>query len=148
MVDGVNAFQSSRSSRRTATRQSFGLLFLVVAVLAGILAMHSISLPAAQPNATVAIEHADQSSSFTHGTAQVGPAPSELDCAGCGGAMIATAMSCVFALLAATVAVIAPPLAPLWWLYAALMIGVGLVILCARRLALSPSLVVLCICRT
>ncbi|MCT1767344.1 DUF6153 family protein [Brevibacterium casei] len=155
----VAATHSRRGLRGLLRCVLFGGL-LVAAVIAGLLAMHTLNLhgtPSAHAPAALSVTVADSGEAhqgvahhssagfdgLTSGTAH-DPGGSCADCGG--GTHLGMAMACVFALLLVLLALVPPRLLPGWMHIAPLPLLVERFI--DRLLSRAPSLHILCISRT
>lgn len=127
---------------------------LVAAVVAGLLAMHTLNLhgtPAAHAPAAMSVSAAgaDEAHHLAAGTHESGGTASDLGgaCTDCGGgAHLSMAMACVLALLLVLLLLVPPRLLPGWMHLAPRPLFVAGFI--DKRLSRAPSLHVLCISRT
>lgn len=124
------------------------LVVLAVALIAGILAMHSFASPASHSDMGMPTESSTAAVGSPHDTAGVFAASSP-DCVGCGEDASMTIMWCVLALLTATLLLVASKLAKGWvgvaWRH---LLTARPILTVVGFVPLPPSLTVLCISRT
>lgn len=144
-----------RSSRGTAEPHLAGtvwkaavLVVLAVALIVGILAMHSFASTASHSEMGMPTESSTAAVGSPHDTAGVFAASSP-DCVGCGEDASMTIMWCVLALLTATLLLVASKLAKGWvgvaWRH---LLTARPILTVVGFVPLPPSLTVLCISRT
>lgn len=129
-------------------RKTTAVVVLAVAVIVGILAMHSFASPASHSDIGMSAS-SSAASVVSHHTEEGVSVAASPDCVGCGEETSMALMWCVFVLLAATLLMTAPKLVRGWVGIAPPQFSITLSQLKSFGLnPRAPSLTVLCISRT
>lgn len=131
-----------------ASWQLVAMMVLALALITGIVAMHSLVASGSHSEMTMAATMSMGDGAATE-AAPIGAALTALDCSGCGGEASMVLMWCVLALLTVALLLAAPALIRGWgrfleqWSCVAALVTRG-----ARAVAPRPDLAALCISRT